>query len=564
MNQKKKLLNTIFILFTAIIGALAQSSELPAFPGAEGHGKYVTGGRGGQVIYVTNLSDDGKEGSLRYAINQSGARIVLFKISGTIQLQSNLKINKDNITIAGQTAPGDGICIRDYPVIVSCNNVIIRFMRFRMGDAAEQENDALGGRFHRNIIIDHCSMSWSTDECVSFYANENFTLQWSIISESLRTSVHEKGSHGYGGVWGGKNASFHHNLLANHDSRNPRLGEYAGDEFALTDLVDLRNNVIYNWQGNSCYGGEAMNVNIVNCYYKPGLATSSSKATRIVSIDKYTKDSTSAIYDVWGHFYIDGNILEGSEEATEDNWTYGVYNQFASKYGTLSEVEKEVIKANSAFDSGEITTHTADEAYERVLDYAGANLVRDTIDKRIIYDVRNGTASVMDGGKGSTNGIIDTQTAVGSWPDLNSTEAPTDTDKDGMPDIWEENNALNSNSSDDAQQTTVNSEYPNLETYINSLVSDIINNQNQDAEGEVITGIGTILQSEIQIFGSKNRICIKGIDSVSKVSVFDLKGVVVKVLQINSDTYFAFKPGLYIVRVISKEEAKSAKVIVGR
>lgn len=305
-------------------GTIPEVGELPAFPSAEGHGKYVTGGRGGRVIYVTNLEDNSNPGSLRYAINQSGARIILFKVSGTIQLKSRLKISKGDVTVAGQTAQGDGITLRDYPVTVDANNVILRFLRFRMGDATNQEADALGGRFYKNIIVDHCSMSWSTDECVSFYTNENFTLQWSIISESLRNSVHGKGSHGYGGIWGGKNASFHHNLLAHHDSRNPRLGETKGSVFALTDLVDLRNNVIYNWKGNSCYGGEGMNANIVNCYYKPGPATT--KKERIISIDKLLEPGY-AISDIWGKFYIDGNVMTGSTRATNDNWTYGVYNQ---------------------------------------------------------------------------------------------------------------------------------------------------------------------------------------------------------------------------------------------
>jgi len=469
-----------------------------AFQGAEGFGRDATGGRGGKVIYVTNLNDSGS-GSLRAAIQTSGARYIVFKVSGTITLKSNLNISNGNVTIAGQTAPGDGITLRDYPVNVNADNVIIRFIRFRMGDAAQQEGDALGGRFKKNIIIDHCSMSWSTDECVSFYANENTTVQWCMISESLRNSVHDKGAHGYGGIWGGKNASFHHNLLAHHDSRNARLGEEAGKAFALTDLVDLRNNVIYNWASNSIYGGEGMNVNIVNCYFKPGPATiannSSNKQGRIVSIDK-NKIKGTEVYNTWGKFYITGNYIDGSTNATGDNWTYGVLNQFHGSYTTypasctdangntisceytipISDAEKNAMKLLSSLDiANNVTTHTAQVAYDRVLEFAGASLVRDAVDTRIINDVKNKTYQ-HEGSNGSTNGIIDTQSDVGGWPELNSTTAPTDTDADGMPDAWETEMKLDSAVAN-ANGKDLSSAYDNVEVYLNSLVKTIIEDQ---------------------------------------------------------------------------------------
>ena len=451
------------------------TEKVPAFPGAEGHGKYVTGGRGGKVIYVTNLNDSGA-GSLRDAISQSGPRIVVFKVSGNIELKSELNIT-DNITIAGQTAPSGGITLKDYNVKVRGNNVILRYLRFRMGDALNVENDALGGRFQKNIIVDHCSMSWSTDECVSFYQNENFTLQWCIISESLRNSVHDKGAHGYGGVWGGKNASFHHNLLAHHDSRNPRLGEYANDPFALTDLVDIRNNVIYNWGGNSCYGGDAMNVNLVNNYWKPGPGTSNSTKERILSTGR-SLDTTSPLYGIFGKYYVDGNYVVGSPRTTQDNWTYGVYNQFHGSQLPVSDDQKASLKINAPHNSGEITTHSATKAYELVLENAGANLFRDAVDLRAVNDTRNGNATVMNGGNGSTNGYIDTPSAAGGWPVLPTANAPEDTDGDGMPNAWETVKGLNPASAADGNLKTVDGVYTNVEVYINSLVDHLTTVQN--------------------------------------------------------------------------------------
>lgn len=440
-----------------------------AFPGAEGFGRETTGGRGGKVIYVTSLEDDGSAGTLRHALSQSGKRTVLFALGGTIRLKSRLNITQGDLTIAGQSAPGGGITIRDYPVVISASNVIIRYLRFRMGDEGQQQADALEARFQKNIIIDHCSLSWSTDETATFYANENFTLQWTIISESLKTSVHEKGSHGYGGIWGGKNASFHHNILAHHDSRNPRLGEEAGKAFALTDLVDMRNNVIYNWAGNSTYGGEAMNVNIVNNYYKPGPATpSGSKRNRIVSIDK-NKNAGTEVYDIWGKFFVDGNAVEGSPQVLDDNWALGVLNQFHGSYGQISQAELDAMRLSEPHDIKQnVTTHNAAEALDLVLAHAGSSLRRDAVDLRILANVKANTFD-FPGSLGSKNGIIDSQADVGGWPELERGESPVDTDQDGMPDAWEIGNKLDPKDAADGAKVKPGTPYTYLEIYLNSL-----------------------------------------------------------------------------------------------
>ena len=412
-----------------------------AFPEAEGFGKYTSGGRGGKVFIVSNLNDDGP-GSLRDAIKKKERRIIVFAVSGTIALQSSLNINTGDVTIAGQTAPGDGICIRNYPVKVNANNVIIRYLRFRLGDEASQQDDAISGTKQSDVIIDHCSMSWATDECASFYRNKNFTLQWCIISESLNHSVHEKGDHGYGGIWGGMGASFHHNLIANHNSRLPRFSGSSTTPNTPDELVDFRNNVVYNWMSNNTYGGEKGRYNMVNNYYKPGPSTKSKNPWIVNPSSPY------------GLFFLDGNVLHGSEAVSKDN-----------KAGVKADHPDSVF-VSKAYEVELINEQSAQKAFELVLQHAGASFKRDAVDTRLVEEVRSGNSTL---GK-TQNGIIDSQNDVGGWPELKSMVAPQDTDQDGMPDEWERSNKLNPNDAVDSSVNTLSKSYTNIEVYINELV----------------------------------------------------------------------------------------------
>ena len=393
---------------------------------------------------ISNLNDDGP-GSLREAIRKKGPRIIVFAVSGNIKLEAPLDINNPDITIAGQSAPGEGICLQNYPVSIKADNVILRYLRFRMGDLAAQEADALGGtKGMNNIIVDHCSMSWATDECASFYRNSNFTLQWSIIAESLNQSVHAKGEHGYGGIWGGEGASFHHNLIATHNSRTPRFSGSSTTPNSPDELVDFTNNVIFNWGQNNIYGGEKGRYNLVNNYYKAGPATNSSKKDRLVNPSQ-----------PYGKFYVSGNFIEGFPAISQNNWAGGVQCDHPDS-----------VKAVSPFQVAAVPSQTPQAAYESVLRQAGASLQRDAVDARIVAYVRTGNPS---SGKKNT-GIIDSQADVGGWPTLRAAPAPADQDKDGMPDAWEVHQKLKPADAADAAAYTLDQQYTNLEVYLNSLV----------------------------------------------------------------------------------------------
>ncbi|MBR1630314.1 MAG: pectate lyase [Paludibacteraceae bacterium] len=446
-----------------------ESAEQIAFPEAQGCGMTATGGRGGQIVYVTSLEDNASlPGTFRYAVNMTGPRIIIFRVAGNIRLTSPLRIKKGNVSILGQSAPGDGICISGYPTYIEADNVIVRFIRFRMGDEHAVEGDALTCIGQDRIMLDHCSFSWSTDECASCYGNTNFTMQYCFITESLRVSVHGKGTHGYGGIWGGTNATFHHNLLAHHDSRNPRFDhDYVSVERGPVDYV---NNVVYNWGGNNTYGGESGNnagayrtYNMVNNYYKPGPA--SRHTNRIVN--PTTKCSYCAERGTvnGGHFYISGNYLFGNSGVTADNWSGVEPDESSKKAGLKAAVPYAM--------SVEMTNvETAEAAFETVLAKAGASYARDQIDARIADEVRRGTTTYT-GIKGGTKGIIDSQTDVGGWPDYAFTSLPDDVDRDGIPDSWEQAHGLDPNDYIDGTKRTLDSRFTNLEVYLNSLVSDL-------------------------------------------------------------------------------------------
>jgi len=452
--RQNQTLKFIFLFTLSVFSGLSLlHAQQLAFPSAEGYGQYTTGGRAGEVYIVTNLNDDG-EGSLRKGIVMRGPRIITFAVSGNIELKSSLDINRGNLTIAGQTAPGDGITIKGYTVAVKADNVIIRYLRFRLGDSNEVVDDALKGRRISNVIIDHCSISWATDENTSFYDTSDFTFQWNILSEALNSSVHNKGDHGYGGIWGGVNASFHHNLIANNNSRNPRFSGSKTTSNSENEFVDFRNNVIYNWGENSVYGGENGTYNMVNNYYKPGPATSSSKMDRILEP-----------YEPYGKFYVDGNIMIGSEKVTADNWDGGVQCEHPEKTRLMDPISI----ANN------VQTQDALSAYHLVLQKAGASMRRDAVDIRIVQDVKEGKAHFKDG-------IINSQNDVGGWPELKSGKALLDSDSDGMPDSWEIEKGLNPNRSD-ASNFDLSDEYTNIEVYLNYLtntksVTTLIDGQN--------------------------------------------------------------------------------------
>lgn len=454
--MKVLLFKSVLLLILLYSNNNAHKNIAPAFPGAEGFGKYTTGGRGGDVYIVSTLDDNGP-GSLREALEAKGKRTVVFSVSGNIELESRLLVKNGDLTVAGQSAPGDGITIRNHPLILNSNNIIVRYIRVRVGDKSKREYDAFSGTKMKDIIIDHCSISWGNDEVASFYDNENFTMQWCIISEALHNSYHSSGgAHGYGGIFGGMKATFHHNLMAHHFARLPRFNGARYHKQPEKEIVDFRNNVLYNWVNYTSHGGEEGNHSIINNYYKHGPATQKEHRYRMLRTMQPA-----------GKFYISGNHIYGDKDGSRDNWLGGNWK------GPIRGESLANARADKPFPLSEVTQDSAEEAFEKVLASAGASFRRDSIDKRIVEEVRTGTATF---GK---NGIIDSQNDVGGWPILESKPAPKDTDQDGIPDEWEIKNGLDPNNPNDSKNIQPGTFYTYLEIYLEELLSEKGNNINK-------------------------------------------------------------------------------------
>lgn len=460
-------------------------ASIPAFPGAEGGGKYSIGGRGGKVIVVTSLEDSGP-GTLREACETGGARIVVFNVSGIIQLKSPLMVRAPYITIAGQTAPGDGVCVAGESFWIETHDVVIRHMRFRRGDTnVGRRDDAIGGNAIGNIMIDHVSASWGLDENMSMYRHMyddgtgkpkmeklptvNITIQNSIFSEALDTW-----NHSFGSTLGGENCSFMRNLWANNTGRNPSIGWYG--------IFNFVNNVVFNWMHRSIDGGDyRANYNIVNNYFKPGPITDLEKSIshRIL---KPESGRSKLGYLTFGRAYVSGNVIDGNKRVTEDNWAGGVQVEDMPNAGQY----RDQIKWDKPMPMPEMTILDANSAYKFVLENAGATLPkRDPVDERIVRVVQTGEIEYAPDAKPTESefkyrrlppdsykmGIITDISQVGGYPEYKG-EPYQDTDMDGMPDEWEEQYAelgLDPNDPKDAQEDCNGDGYTNIEKYINGI-----------------------------------------------------------------------------------------------
>jgi len=441
----------VLILASPTVGAAADA-RLPAFPGAEGFGRFARGGRGGDVYHVTTLADGGV-GSLRHGVETADSpRTIVFDISGTIQLRSELEIDKSYLTLAGQTAPGDGITLRDHTLsLKDCHDVIVRYLRVRLGDKHKTPSgpDTLTTNDIDHVILDHLSLSWAIDGTHDFRAGQNFTIQWCILSEALHDSIHPKGPHAMCASYREPDGpiTLHHNLFSTCRDRHPTLG--SADPGDPLTIVDFRNNVIYNWNATANFCDHF--VNAINNYWRPGPETDPKRLP--IAMKGGLPDAARG--------FMRGNVFEGRDDWTADNhasldWHRWLHPGSNYKYaGTLSDWKA----PPPALGADAPATQAAAQAYERVLAQAGASRQRDAVDERVIADVRNRTGK-----------LIDSQDEVGGWPILRTRGVRPDTDRDGMPDAWEAVRDLDPADPADGVLDRDNDGYTNLEEYLNALV----------------------------------------------------------------------------------------------
>jgi len=449
LKNVKKFIQLIVSL--CICTSVSAQARTPAFPEAQGFGAFTKGGRGGEVFIVTTTADYGVnepviKGSLREAVEAAIPRTVVFEVSGIIELKRPLQIDHPYITIAGQTAPGDGICLKDYGFSVCADESIVRYLRVRVGDVHRLETDAIdigsvvdnSGQLSdlpsSNVIVDHCSAGWATDEIFTI-GSERATVQWSIISECLYRSYHPKGGHSMGsvirGAYGG--ISMLHNIYVHNNSRNPKFGS---DGVSPGAVFDLRNNVFYNWGATPGYSNddEHVRINLVGNYYKPGPSTKESRSTIAFNVG-----------GILNSIHVADNLHSNNPEAAKDNWRL------------VTSGDGNIDKRSTPFPYPPMKNKTGEEIYEGVLNGAGAVLpARDPVDRRIINEIRSGTGT-----------IINSQKDVGGWPVYQSTKAPVDKDRDGMADKWERTHGLNAKNPDDHKNDADRDGYTNLEEYLN-------------------------------------------------------------------------------------------------
>lgn len=477
-----------------------RQARIPAFPGAEGGGMFSFGGRGGKVLTVTNLNDDGP-GSFRWACEQGGARIVVFNVSGIIMLKTPVILRAPYITIAGQTAPGDGVCIAGQSFQVNTHDVVVRHMRFRRGNTdVWYREDSFGGNPVGNIMIDHCSCEWGLDENISFYRHMfnlgdkagsrkeptvNVTIQNTISAKALDTY-----NHAFGSTIGGENASFMRNLWADNTGRNPSIG-WGG-------VFNFVNNVIYNWVHRTADGGEYSTMsNFINNYYKPGPLTPKNQNVGWRILKSESRSGKLFPFKQFGRVYAVGNIMEGYPKITADNWAGGI--QTADKDGELTGEELAMMRSDEPFVMPPLTILPSSETFEYVMNNVGATLPkRDIVDRRIIEEVRTGQAYYVkkldkknpygnlwglspksqkeDGtfkyrrldNESYKLGIITDPAQMGGYPEYKG-KPRVDTDGDGMPDDWERANGLDPNDPTDANKDCTGDGYTNIEKYINGI-----------------------------------------------------------------------------------------------